>query len=163
MLLVVGRGDSLLYKRLLNAGKAAAPAAGASAGSGVSAQPPELGGSGLGLGLGSGLGSGSDMDELMCLAALEKGEVTIWQTTSCYVKFIMRGFYLHYMVNGTKLLLSMKPVKNDECIRLFFQELQELILRFQLNPFHNLNDTLYSEVFDRHAQALISKHLTPNL
>ncbi|SGY21420.1 BQ5605_C016g08235 [Microbotryum silenes-dioicae] len=59
---------------------------------------------------------------------------------------------------GVKLIL-LHEVKNDDGIRLFFQETWENYVKTLLNPFHELNSPINSPVFDARVKASAKKHL----
>lgn len=51
-------------------------------------------------------------------------------------------------------------VKNEDGIRNFFQEIYECYIKLAMNPFHELNAPIRSEVFAKKAQFFGRKFLT---
>eukprot|EP01053_Blabericola_migrator_P000095 Blabericola_migrator_1__94@NODE_1022_length_5670_cov_110_763520_g702_i0_p4_GENE_NODE_1022_length_5670_cov_110_763520_g702_i0NODE_1022_length_5670_cov_110_763520_g702_i0_p4_ORF_typecomplete_len140_score18_87Sedlin_N/PF04628_13/3_2e22_NODE_1022_length_5670_cov_110_763520_g702_i037264145 len=61
--------------------------------------------------------------------------------------------------NYTKLLLLHRPAKSDENVRYFFQDVYELVVKIQLNPLCDYNGLLYTPAFEKKVMALAAKHL----
>ncbi|EZG43529.1 putative trafficking particle complex subunit 2 [Gregarina niphandrodes] len=102
-------------------------------------------------------------DHLQCLAALEPTESQLWTQSQTYLKVVDRilGSSVSCFVgpNYTKILLLHRPLKPEEAIKHFFNDLYELILKIQLNPFYEFNSPFYSPALEARVQALAAKHL----
>eukprot|EP01056_Protomagalhaensia_sp_Gyna25_P000035 Protomagalhaensia_sp_Gyna_25__34@NODE_1017_length_2291_cov_16_232682_g810_i0_p2_GENE_NODE_1017_length_2291_cov_16_232682_g810_i0NODE_1017_length_2291_cov_16_232682_g810_i0_p2_ORF_typecomplete_len141_score21_83Sedlin_N/PF04628_13/7e23_NODE_1017_length_2291_cov_16_232682_g810_i0246668 len=107
--------------------------------------------------------STSASDQFRCLAAIEPTDLLLWQQPQMYCKVVDRVGKMSVSAfvgaNYTKLMLLHRPPKSDEAIRLFFQDLYELVIKMQLNPLCDYNGILYSPAFDKKVLALAAKHL----
>eukprot|EP01054_Gregarina_sp_Poly1_P007304 Gregarina_sp_Poly_1__7303@NODE_400_length_8891_cov_119_104941_g317_i1_p5_GENE_NODE_400_length_8891_cov_119_104941_g317_i1NODE_400_length_8891_cov_119_104941_g317_i1_p5_ORF_typecomplete_len146_score17_02Sedlin_N/PF04628_13/4_6e24_NODE_400_length_8891_cov_119_104941_g317_i168777314 len=133
LLVIVGKGDALLYEANL----------------GPAAKREDV--------------TATASDQFRCLAAIEPTELLLWQQQQMYCKVVDRTGKLCVSAfvgaNYTKLLLLHRPPKSDENIRLFFQDLYELVVKMQLNPLYGYNGVLYSAAFERRVYALSAKYL----
>jgi len=64
-----------------------------------------------------------------------------------------------FVTPGNMKFVLLHEGKNDEGIRLFFNEVWELYVKTMLNPFHTAHSGIVSGVFDARVRASARKHL----
>ncbi|GAA6008996.1 hypothetical protein JCM11491_005706 [Sporobolomyces phaffii] len=106
--------------------------------------------------------NGKHVMQLVAHASLDVVEDVQWTNGAMYLKSIDKfqdwSISVWLTPGGVKLIL-LHEVKNDEGIRLFFQETWENYVKTLLNPFHELNAPIRSSVFDQRIKASAKKHL----
>ncbi|GAA5836638.1 hypothetical protein JCM5353_000570 [Sporobolomyces roseus] len=106
--------------------------------------------------------NGKHVMQLVAHASLDVVEDVQWTNGAMYLKSIDKFHEWTVSVwltpGGVKIIL-LHELKNDEGIRLFFQETWENYVKTLLNPFHELNAPIRSTVFDKRIQASAKKHL----
>lgn len=65
-----------------------------------------------------------------------------------------------YVTPGRARLMMLHDVRNDDGIKNFFHDVQELYVKILLNPFHSSTQAITSETFDARVKALGKKYLT---
>ncbi|KDE09223.1 hypothetical protein MVLG_00544 [Microbotryum lychnidis-dioicae p1A1 Lamole] len=105
---------------------------------------------------------GRHVMQLVAHASLDVVEDVQWTNGAMYLKSIDKfqewTISVWITPGGVKLIL-LHEVKNDDGIRLFFQETWENYVKTLLNPFHELNSPINSPVFDARVKASAKKHL----
>ncbi|GAA5887072.1 hypothetical protein JCM16303_007124 [Sporobolomyces ruberrimus] len=106
--------------------------------------------------------NGKHVMQLVAHASLDVVEDVQWTNGAMYLKSIDKFHEWTVSVwltpGGVKIIL-LHELKNDEGIRLFFQETWELYVKTLLNPFHELNAPIRSSIFDQKVKASAKKHL----
>ncbi|BGP16496.1 hypothetical protein JCM10213_001167 [Rhodosporidiobolus nylandii] len=176
---LVGTLDNPLYEAFLTSSKtstaASAPPPGASPAAPSSfsifgalpatgtPQPGGTPGSLAGVGYGAKGGpNGRHVMQLVAHASLDVIEDVQWTNGGMYLKSIDK--FHEWTVSawltpgGVKIIL-LHELKNDEGIRLFFQEVWETYVKTLLNPFHELNAPIRNQTFDTRVKASAKKHL----
>ncbi|GAA6001484.1 hypothetical protein JCM10207_006690 [Rhodosporidiobolus poonsookiae] len=128
-----------------------------------SPQPGQTAGQPAGVGYGSKTGpNGRHVMQLVAHASLDVVEDVQWTNGGMYLKSIDK--FHEWTVSawltpgGVKILL-LHELKNDDGIRLFFQEVWETYVKTLLNPFHELNAPIRNQTFDARVKASAKKHL----
>jgi len=86
-----------------------------------------------------------------------------WKTNSLYLK-VVDNFY-GYLISGfitpgnIKFLLLHEQSKNEESIKQFFNDLNDLYVKTLLNPFYKVNDPISSSLFDLKVKGFAKKYL----
>ncbi|SCV72111.1 BQ2448_4805 [Microbotryum intermedium] len=105
---------------------------------------------------------GRHVMQLVAHASLDVVEDVQWTNGAMYLKSIDKfqewTISVWITPGGVKLIL-LHEVKNDDGIRLFFQETWENYVKTLLNPFHELNSPISSPIFDARVKASAKKHL----
>ncbi|GAA5901044.1 TRAPP subunit TRS20 [Sporobolomyces salmoneus] len=106
--------------------------------------------------------NGKHVMQLVAHASLDVVEDVQWTNGAMYLKSIDKFHEWTVSVwltpGGVKIIL-LHELKNDDGIRLFFQETWENYVKTLLNPFHELNAPIRSPTFDQRIKASAKKHL----
>ncbi|GAA6028235.1 hypothetical protein JCM8097_006931 [Rhodosporidiobolus ruineniae] len=106
--------------------------------------------------------NGRHVMQLVAHASLDVVEDVQWTNGGMYLKSIDK--FQEWTVSawltpgGVKIIL-LHELKNDDGIRLFFQEVWETYVKTLLNPFHELNAPIRNQAFDARIKASAKKHL----
>jgi hypothetical protein len=65
-----------------------------------------------------------------------------------------------YVTPGRTRLMVLHDVRNEDGIKNFFHDVQELYVKVLLNPFHSPTKPIKSEAFDQRVRASAKKYLT---
>ncbi|GAA6062725.1 hypothetical protein JCM10212_005928 [Sporobolomyces blumeae] len=121
----------------------------------------QLGQSQVGYGAKAGP-NGKHVMQLVAHASLDVVEDVQWTNGAMYLKSIDKFHEWTISVwltpGGVKIVL-LHELKNDDGIRLFFQDVWENYVKTLLNPFHELNAPIRSATFDARIRASAKKHL----
>mmetsp|Transcript_8073 Transcript_8073/g.9228 ORF Transcript_8073/g.9228 Transcript_8073/m.9228 type:complete len:156 (+) Transcript_8073:887-1354(+) len=125
----------------------------------------------------SGTTSASDsahLHQFVMHSALDVVEEKMWETTNMYLKtvdnFNDMNVYAWVTASGAKFLLLHEqkaedgargriPHKNEESIKLFFSEVNDLYSKTVLNPFYSPDQPIRSQVFQERVHTLGRKLL----
>ncbi|GAA5938993.1 trafficking protein particle complex subunit 2 [Sporobolomyces koalae] len=106
--------------------------------------------------------NGKHVMQLVAHASLDVVEDVQWTNGAMYLKSIDKFHEWTVSVwltpGGVKIIL-LHELKNDDGIRLFFQDTWENYVKTLLNPFHELNAPIRSATFDARIKASAKKHL----
>ncbi|GAA5993205.1 hypothetical protein JCM5350_005032 [Sporobolomyces pararoseus] len=106
--------------------------------------------------------NGKHVMQLVAHASLDVVEDVQWTNGAMYLKSIDKFHEWTVSVwltpGGVKIIL-LHELKNDDGIKLFFQETWENYVKTLLNPFHELNAPIRSSIFDQRIKASAKKHL----
>ncbi|GAA5917060.1 hypothetical protein JCM6882_001917 [Rhodosporidiobolus microsporus] len=179
-LVLVGTLDNPLYESFLTSSKSAPSATAAAASPSIptsfsifgalpassTPQPgsAQLGGAGAGgVGYGNKAGpNGRHVMQLVAHASLDVVEDVQWTNGGMYLKSIdkfQEWTISAWLTPGGVKIVLLHELKNDDGIRLFFQEVWETYVKTLLNPFHELNAPIRSQTFDARVKASAKKHL----
>ncbi|GAA5828789.1 hypothetical protein JCM11251_005875 [Rhodosporidiobolus azoricus] len=175
-LVLVGTLDNPLYESFLTSSKSAPTTTPAAASPSIpssfsifgalpATNTPQPGSAAPASGVGYGNKTGPNGRHVMQLvahASLDVVEDVQWTNSGMYLKSIDK--FQEWTVSawltpgGVKIVL-LHELKNDDGIRLFFQEVWETYVKTLLNPFHELNAPIRSQTFDARVKASAKKHL----
>ncbi|KAI5479893.1 hypothetical protein MNV49_002451 [Pseudohyphozyma bogoriensis] len=171
-LVLVGTLDNPLYEAHLTSTKSApAPANPASTSPTTSfsifGSPAPGGAAGAAgkstVGYGSKNGpNGRHVMQLVAHASLDVVEDVMWSNGGMYLKNVdkfQEWTVSAWLTPGGMKILLLHELKNDDGIRLFFQEVWESYVKTLLNPFHELNAPIRSPTFDARVKASAKKFL----
>ncbi|ODQ79920.1 hypothetical protein BABINDRAFT_161587 [Babjeviella inositovora NRRL Y-12698] len=103
-----------------------------------------------------------ELNPFILHAALDIIEDVQWETNTLYLKAI-DNFYGHlisaYVTPGNVKFLLLHETKNEEAIRHFFTDINDLYVKVLLSPFYNANDPIISPSFDVKVKTLAKKYL----
>eukprot|EP00730_Choanoeca_flexa_P005175 TRINITY_DN11896_c0_g2_i1.p1 TRINITY_DN11896_c0_g2~~TRINITY_DN11896_c0_g2_i1.p1 ORF type:complete len:141 (+),score=34.25 TRINITY_DN11896_c0_g2_i1:76-498(+) len=83
-------------------------------------------------------------------SALDQVDAAVWTTNATNLKVVDRfnEWYISAYVTGTATrFMLMHDQKQDDSIKAFFQELQELYIKASLNPFYTPGQPITSQTF----------------
>lgn len=103
-----------------------------------------------------------ELNPFIVHAAIDIVEDVQWRSNSLYLKAVdeFYGYYISAFVTpGNIKFLLLHETKNDESIRQFFNEVNDLYVKTALNPFYSVNDPITSAVFDLKVKQLGKKYL----
>ncbi|GAA5854379.1 hypothetical protein JCM8547_001801 [Rhodosporidiobolus lusitaniae] len=177
-LVLVGTLDNPLYETQLTSSKASSSLPPSAAGSASTAPSssfsifgalpasstpqPGAGASSVGYPHKAAGPNGRHVMQLIAHASLDVVEDVQWTNGGMYLKAIDK--FHEWTVSawltpgGVKIVL-LHELKNDDGIRLFFQEVWETYVKTLLNPFHELNAPIRNQTFDARVKASAKKHL----
>mmetsp|Transcript_29206 Transcript_29206/g.82407 ORF Transcript_29206/g.82407 Transcript_29206/m.82407 type:complete len:134 (+) Transcript_29206:400-801(+) len=95
-------------------------------------------------------------------AALDAVEDIVWTTNSMYLKVVDRfnDLFVSAYTTATQVkFLLLHESRNEDGIRMFFQDVHELYIRVMLNPFATSTTKITSQVFNHRVKALAKKYL----
>ncbi|KIM68742.1 hypothetical protein SCLCIDRAFT_104558 [Scleroderma citrinum Foug A] len=110
------------------------------------------------------MGGGQDRHviQMIANASLDSIEEVMRRENAMYLKSVDKfneWTVSAFITPGNMKFILLHEGKNDEGIRLFFQEVWELYLKTMLNPFHTAHTLIRSGVFDARVRASARKHL----
>lgn len=103
-----------------------------------------------------------ELNPFVVHAALDVVDDVQWKTNALYLKAIddFYGYAISAFVTpGNIRFLLLHETRNEEGIRQFFNDVNDLYVKTLLNPFYNVNDPITSPVFDVKVKALAKKYL----
>lgn len=103
-----------------------------------------------------------ELNPFVVHAALDVVEDVQWETNTLYLKAIdtFYGYLVSaYVTPGNVKMMLVHEGKNEEAIRHFFTDVNDLYVKTMLSPFYRLNDPIRSSVFDARVKALAKKYL----
>ncbi|KAI9466757.1 Sedlin [Lactarius psammicola] len=110
------------------------------------------------------MGGGQDRHviQMIANASLDVIEEVVRRDNGMYLKSVDRfneWTVSAFVTPGNMKFVLLHEGKNDEGIRLFFNEVWELYVKTTLNPFHTAHSGIVSGVFDARVRASARKHL----
>ncbi|BEI82540.1 hypothetical protein CcaverHIS002_0304080 [Cutaneotrichosporon cavernicola] len=163
-LAIVSPLDTPLFELSFNSSKPAPPSSASSASfswssfNGPDATPVP---SGLNLGLVSGPGVERHLLQMIAHAALDTVEEVAEGTGSLYLKNVDKHnewMVSAFLATNVKFVL-LHDTKNDDGIRVFFGDVWELYVKAALNPFHTVNTSIRTPLFEARVRASARKYL----
>ncbi|ODV64508.1 TRAPP subunit TRS20 [Ascoidea rubescens DSM 1968] len=103
-----------------------------------------------------------ELNPFIIHSSLDIVEDLQWATNSLYLKIIDNyyGYYVSAYVTPTNIkFMLLHENKNEENIKQFFIEVNDLYLKTLLNPFYSVNDPIKSTMFDSKIKLLTKKYL----
>mmetsp|Transcript_24383 Transcript_24383/g.33590 ORF Transcript_24383/g.33590 Transcript_24383/m.33590 type:complete len:136 (+) Transcript_24383:304-711(+) len=104
----------------------------------------------------------SHLHQFILHASLDPIDERMWESTSMNLKIVDKFNELHvsaYVTAGRSRLLLLHETRNEEGIKLFFQDVHELYLKVLMNPFHDKNAPLKNVVLEQRIRAIGRKYL----
>ncbi|EIM88240.1 transport protein particle complex subunit [Stereum hirsutum FP-91666 SS1] len=113
---------------------------------------------------GTRMGGGQDRHviQMIANASLDVIEDVVKRNTAMYLKSVDRfneWTVSAFVTPGNMKFVLLHESKNDEAIRLFFNDVWELYVKTMLNPFHTAHTPIRSSVFDNRVRASAKKYL----
>lgn len=102
------------------------------------------------------------MNPFIIHSSLDLVEDIQWSKNSMYLKVIdnFYGYYVSaYVTPSNVKILLLHELKNEESIKQFFFDINELYTKTLLNPFYTVNSAIESSSFDVKVKALVKKYL----
>ncbi|GAA5975497.1 hypothetical protein JCM11641_004287 [Rhodosporidiobolus odoratus] len=106
--------------------------------------------------------NGQHVMQLVAHASLDVVGDVQWTNGGMYLKSIdkfQEWTISAWLTPGGVKIVLLHELKNDDGIRLFFQEVWETYVKTLLNPFHELNAPIRNQTFDIRVKASAKKHL----
>ncbi|GME85139.1 unnamed protein product [Ambrosiozyma monospora] len=104
-----------------------------------------------------------ELEQFILNSSLDTLESLQFKSNQIYTKNLdsFYGFTIFsYLTQGNaKFMILTDLAKNDESIRQFLIEINELYVKNLLNPFYNLNDPIKGANFDSRVRVLAKKYL----
>lgn len=103
-----------------------------------------------------------ELNPFIIHSSLDLVEDLQWIKNSMYLKVIdnFYGYFVSaYVTPSNVKILLLHELKNEESIRQFFFEINDLYAKTLLNPFYNVNNVIKSPSFDLKIKALAKKYL----
>ncbi|CCH43608.1 Trafficking protein particle complex subunit 2 [Wickerhamomyces ciferrii] len=103
-----------------------------------------------------------ELNPFILHSSLDIVEDIQWKTSQLYLKTIdnFYGYYISgFLTSGNIKFLLIHETKNEESIRQFFNDLNDLYVKVLLNPFYKVNDAITSPVFDLKVKGFAKKYL----
>jgi hypothetical protein len=103
-----------------------------------------------------------ELNPFVVHAAIDVVEDLQWKANSQYLKVVdeFNGYLVSgFVTAGNIKFLLVHETKNEESIRQFFTELNDLYVKTLLNPFYKVNDPITSPVFDMKVRLFAKKYL----
>uniref|UniRef100_A0A7S1FIS4 Trafficking protein particle complex subunit 2 n=1 Tax=Noctiluca scintillans TaxID=2966 RepID=A0A7S1FIS4_NOCSC len=101
------------------------------------------------------------LDQFVIHAALDQVADMVWSTTSMFLRIVdkFNDFFVSAFCNaGHVRFMLLHKNRNEDAIRLFFNELHDLYIKAATNPFYQ-GSRIESPVFDARVRAAARKHL----
>ncbi|KAH9077440.1 Sedlin [Lactarius deliciosus] len=120
------------------------------------------GASSVGGGVRMGGGQDRHVIQMIANASLDVIEEVVRRDNGMYLKSVDKfneWTVSAFVTPGNMKFVLLHEGKNDEGIRLFFNEVWELYVKTTLNPFHTAHSGIVSGVFDARVRASARKHL----
>ncbi|KAL9650807.1 hypothetical protein ABK040_001857 [Willaertia magna] len=107
----------------------------------------------------------SQLKQFVLHASLDVVDEMQWSTNALYLKTIdkFNEYTIYGFVTGGNvrfLLLFENDKKSDDQIKNFFNDVYELYVKIQLNPFYELNSSITSTDFDNRVKSLANKYIS---
>eukprot|EP00698_Gefionella_okellyi_P005978 TRINITY_DN1541_c0_g1_i1.p2 TRINITY_DN1541_c0_g1~~TRINITY_DN1541_c0_g1_i1.p2 ORF type:complete len:136 (+),score=24.14 TRINITY_DN1541_c0_g1_i1:49-456(+) len=105
--------------------------------------------------------SSSHLSQFVIHAALDLVDEAVWNTTQPYLKVVDKFNDMvvsAYMTAGFIKFMLLHEGRAEEAIRGFFQDVCELYVKVQMNPFYETNQRITSPMFDQRVRALVKKY-----
>ncbi|CAF1070972.1 unnamed protein product [Didymodactylos carnosus] len=103
------------------------------------------------------------LNQFIAHSALDMVDEFMWKNTSTYLKQVDKfnewSVSAYVTAGGLRFLILYEQLKNDEALRLFFQEIYETYVKLLLNPFYVPDTQIKSVPFDKKVQAIGLRHL----
>merc|ERR1712224_656413 len=102
------------------------------------------------------------LDQFIVHAALDIIDETVWTTSSMFLRVVdnFNDFHVSaYCTAGHVRFLLLHKKRNEEGIRAFFAELQDLYIKAMMSPFLSPNTRIESPAFDQKVLQAARKHL----
>lgn len=103
-----------------------------------------------------------ELNPFILHAAIDIVEDVQWRTNTLYLK-VVDNFYGYlisaFITPGNIKFLLLHESKNEESIKQFFNDLNDLYVKTLLNPFYKVNDPITSPLFDLKVKGFAKKYL----
>ncbi|PWA00604.1 hypothetical protein BB558_003341 [Smittium angustum] len=102
------------------------------------------------------------LNQFIIHSALDLVDDAIWESNNCFLKVVdcVNDWNVSaYVTPSNVRLMLLHEAKNEERIKLFFQETHELYVKTLLNPFYELNSEINSSQFDISTRKIAKKYL----
>jgi hypothetical protein len=103
-----------------------------------------------------------ELNPFIVHSAIDIVEDVQWKSNALYLKAVddFYGYHISAFVTpGNIKFLLLHETKNEESIRQFFNDVNDLYVKTLLNPFYKVNDSITSPVFDLKVKQLAKKYL----
>mmetsp|Transcript_39982 Transcript_39982/g.76474 ORF Transcript_39982/g.76474 Transcript_39982/m.76474 type:complete len:137 (-) Transcript_39982:222-632(-) len=104
----------------------------------------------------------SHLHQFILHAALDSIDDRIWDTSSMQLKVVdkFNDMLVSAFVTASRMrLMLLHDARNEDGIKAFFQEVYELVLKVQMNPFQDKNATIKIPMFDQRLRLIARKYL----
>lgn len=103
-----------------------------------------------------------ELNPFIVHSSLDIVEDLQWLKNLMYLKVVdnFYGYYVSAYVSPSNVrFLLLHELRNEESIKQFFFELNDLYVKTLLNPFYSVNQVIRSTAFDAKVKALVKKYL----
>ncbi|EEB08320.1 TRAPP complex subunit Trs20 [Schizosaccharomyces japonicus yFS275] len=104
----------------------------------------------------------SHLHQFVAHASLDLIEQGQWTSNSLYLRSIDQfhdTMISAFLTPSNIKFILLHKTKNDDGIKLFFQELHELYIKMLMNPFYEPNQPIHSQAFDLRVRTLAKRQL----
>ncbi|OLP98727.1 Trafficking protein particle complex subunit 2 [Symbiodinium microadriaticum] len=101
------------------------------------------------------------LDQFVVHAALDLVDEMVWSTSSMFLRVVDKFNDFHvsaYCTAGHVRMMLLHKHRNEEAIRAFFAEVQDLYIKAMLSPFQTPSTPIESPTFDAKVRAAGQRH-----